>query len=160
MLALGQRGPKNWWDMSRATRTHFPYFRTVAVNALVTTYVVLGRAAHVDRLRGDLRQEGLVCVGDKFSGDNSRVSCKDVMVNSIHSGGLLMAGPVQVMPDRAAALKDRAAESSRGVGLPMAGGAARGCGRRELRTPPRSYEARRPARLWWVCATLCLQCCL
>ena len=115
----------------------FTYFRAVAVDRLVTTYFVLGRAAHVDRLRGDLRQEGLVCVGDKFSGDNSRVSCKDVMVNSIHSGGLLMAGPVQVMPDRAAALKDRAAESSRGVGLPMV--ARLGAGqtrRRELRASP------------------------
>ena len=35
----------------------------------------------MDRLRGDLQQEGLVCVGDKFSGDNSRVGCKDAMAN-------------------------------------------------------------------------------
>ena len=127
-------------EVARDARA-FIHFRAVAADALVTTYFVLGRAAHVDRLRGDLRQEGLVCVGDKFSGDNSRVSCKDVMATSIHSGGLLMAGPVQVMPDRAAALKRGAVESARGVVLPLVGGAnllvgAKSRGRRELQTRP------------------------
>ena len=74
-------------------------------------------------------------------GRQQPVSCKDVMATSIHSGGLLMAGPVQVMPDRAAALKPRAAECARGVVLPLVGGAnllggANSRGRRELRTRP------------------------
>ena len=67
------------------------------------------------------------------------------MATSIHSGGLLMAGPVQVMPDRAAALKRGAVESARGVVLPLVGGAnllvgAKSRGRRELQTrPPKQW---------------------
>jgi len=99
----------------------FAYFRGVAVDRLVTTDFVLARSAQVDRLRGDLQQEGIVCVGDKFSGDKSRVSCKDVMATSIHSGGLLMAGPVQVLPDTAAALAVQAAEAARGITVPVGG---------------------------------------
>ena len=79
----------------------------------------------MDRLRGDLQQEGLVCVGDKFSGDKSSVSCKGVLATSMHSGGLLKAGPAQVLPDRAAALSDEAAGAARGITLPLVGGANR-----------------------------------
>ena len=122
----------------------FKYFRRVSVDALVTTYFVLARSAQVDRLRGDLQQEGIVCVGDKFSGDKSRVSCKDVMATSIHSGGLLMAGPVQVLPDRAAALAVQGVEIARGITLPLVGGANRPSGRaRKGQQPSKEGQAAR-----------------
>ena len=116
----------------------------MGIDAIVTFYFVLARSAQVDRLRGDLQQEGIVCVGDKFSGDKSRVSCKDVMATSIHSGGLLMAGPVQVLPDSAAALAVQGAEAARGITLPLVGGANRRSGKARLgQQPTKEGEAAR-----------------
>ena len=66
------------------------------------------------------------------------------LTTSIHSGGLLMAGPVQILPDRASALAEKTVAATRGITLPLAGGANRRSGRaRWGQQPTKEGEAAR-----------------